>query len=55
MADSDDRRIAARQPARTPMTANRIDQLKARIDAGAYASEAVLQATARAILDRGDL
>ena len=55
MADADDRRVArnAREP--QSLTAERIEQLRARIDAGAYASEPVLQAVARAILERRDL
>jgi hypothetical protein len=55
MADADDRRIArnAREP--QPLSAERLEQLRARVDAGVYSSEPVLQATARAILERRDL
>ena len=54
MPDTHDRRIAARKP-EPPLTPDRIEQLRARIEAGAYSSDAILQATARAILERGDL
>jgi len=50
MPEADDRRTVKR-----PLTAERIEQLRARIKAGAYATAAVLQATARAILERRDL
>lgn len=54
MPDIHDRRIAARTP-EPPLTPDRIEQLRARIEAGAYSSDTILQATARAILERRDL
>jgi hypothetical protein len=38
-----------------PLNPKRIEEIRARIEADAYKNEAVLQATARAILERGDL
>ena len=35
--------------------AERVEQIRARIRDGSYAADAILRATARAILERGDL
>jgi len=51
MSNPDDLRIAARRQLRPSLDADRIAQLRARIDAGTYASEVVIQATARAIVE----
>ena len=50
--DDRDERTSRLQRERLELTAERIEQIQARIREGAYASDAVLQATARAILDR---
>ena len=55
MADADDRTVPKTVGGQSSLTAERIERIRARIEAGAYASEPVLQATARAILERGDL
>jgi len=55
MADADDRRTVNRARDSQRLTTERIEEIRARILAGAYATEPVLQATARAILERGDL
>ena len=55
MIDPDEERAPKKGRERAPLTAERIAQIRARIDTGAYASDPVLTATARAILDRGDL
>ena len=54
MPDTHDRQIAARK-SEPPLSPDRIEEMRARIEAGAYSSDAILQATARAILARGDL
>lgn len=38
-----------------PKTAERLEQIRGRLRAGGYASDAILRATARAILERGDV
>jgi hypothetical protein len=55
MADADDRRTVTRAREAQPLSAERIDEIRARILAGAYATEPVVQAVARAILERGAL
>jgi hypothetical protein len=55
MPDADDRRPAATPRVPRPLNPKRIEEIRARIEADAYKNEAVLQATARAILERGDL
>lgn len=57
MDDADER--GARQGSRAQdipkVNADRVEQVRARIREGAYATDAVLRATARAILERGDV
>ncbi len=55
MAVADIRTVPKTAGDQRSLTAERIEQLRARIDAGAYATAAVLQATARAILERRDI
>ena len=55
MTDADEGRAPKKRGARASLTAERIEQLRARIEAGVYASDPVLRATARAILERGGL
>ena len=55
MADADDRRTVTRARESQLLTTERIEEIRARILAGAYATEPVLQEIARAILARGDL
>lgn len=38
-----------------PKTAERLEQIRGRVREGGYATDAVLRATARAILERGDV
>ena len=52
---ADDRRVAAGKRESLPLSADQIERIRARIDAGVYASDMLLQATARAILERGGL
>lgn len=56
MNDTGDRE--ARTPERAqdiPKIADRLEQIRARVRDGGYATDAVLRATARAILERGDV
>jgi anti-sigma28 factor (negative regulator of flagellin synthesis) len=55
MADADDRRTVTRARESQPLSTERVEEIRARILAGAYATEPVLQEIARAILERGDL
>ena len=55
MTDADEGRAPKKRGARPPLTAERVEQIRARIEAGAYASDPVLRATARAIIERGGL
>jgi len=55
MTDADEGRTPKKRGARAPLTAERVEQIRARIEAGVYASDPVLRATARAILERGGL
>lgn len=56
MSDTDDRRARTVERAQDiPKTADRLEQVRVRVRDGGYATDAVLRATARAILDRGDV
>lgn len=55
MPNADDRQLAVTAREQRPLTADHIEEIKARIEAGAFASDTVLQATARAILERRDI
>lgn len=55
MANADDRRIATKPQEPHALSADRIEELRAAINAGIYTSESILQATARAIIEHGAL
>lgn len=56
LSDTDDRRARTVERAQDiPKTADRLEQVRVRVRDGGYATDAVLRATARAILDRGDV